>query len=112
MPCSRRVLAAVLVAALGRVRWLLIDRFHPQALLSADARTVFATLSPAASGIASACQETLFWLALMAVVAYLVRYLRTLARRGRAGWPRGSRQGWCQAQSTQPANSSFITPSG
>jgi hypothetical protein len=68
--------AAVLVAALGRVRWLLIDRFHPQALLSADARTAFATLSPAASGIASACQETLFWLALMAVVAYLVRYLR------------------------------------
>jgi membrane protease YdiL (CAAX protease family) len=69
-------LAAVLVAALGRMRWLLIDRFHPQALLSADARTAFATLSPAASGIASACQETLFWLALVAVVAHLVRYLK------------------------------------
>jgi len=68
-------LAAVLAIALGRLRWLAIDRFHPQALLSADARTVFATISPAASGIASACQEALFWLALLAVVAYLVRYL-------------------------------------
>jgi len=68
-------LAAVLVAALGRLRWLLIDSFHAQALLSADARTVFATISPAASGIASACQEALFWLALLAVVAYVVRYL-------------------------------------
>ena len=67
--------AAVLVAALGRLRWLLIDRFHPQALLSADARTAFATISPAASGIASACQETLFFLAVLAVVAHLVRYL-------------------------------------
>lgn len=68
-------LAAVLVAALGRLRWLLIDRFHTQALLSADERTVFATISPATSGIASACQEALFWLALLAVVAYVVRYL-------------------------------------
>ena len=68
-------LAAVLAVALGRLRWLLIDRFHPQALLSADARTAFASLSPAASGIASACQETLFWLALLALVAHLVRYL-------------------------------------
>ena len=68
-------LAAVLVTALGRLRWLLIDRFHAQALLSADARTAIATLSPTASGIASACQEALSWLALLALVAYLVRYL-------------------------------------
>ena len=54
----------------GPLRWLLIDRFHPQALLSADAPTAFATLSPAASGIASACQETLFWLALLVLIAY------------------------------------------
>jgi membrane protease YdiL (CAAX protease family) len=70
------VLAAVLAAALGRVRWLLVDRFHAQALLSADARTVFAGISPAASGVASACQETLFWLALLTVAAYVVRHLR------------------------------------
>jgi len=69
-------LAAVLVTALGRLRWLAIDRFHPQALLSADARTAFATISPAASGIAAACQETLFGLALLTVVAHLVRYLQ------------------------------------
>jgi hypothetical protein len=69
-------LAAVLAIALGRLRWLLIGRCHPQALLSADARTAFATISPAASGIASACQETLFCLVLLAVVAHLVRYLR------------------------------------
>ena len=68
-------LAAVLVTALGRLRWLLIDRFHPQALLTADARTAFATISPAASGIASACQETLFWLALLVLIAHAVRYL-------------------------------------
>ncbi len=67
--------AAVLAVALGRVRWLLIDRFHPQALLSADARTAFATLSPAASGIASACQETVFWLALLVLIAYLFGYV-------------------------------------
>ena len=69
-------LAAVVVTALGRLRWLAIDRFHPQALLSADARTAFATLSPAMSGMASACQETLFWLALLALIAHLVGYLR------------------------------------
>lgn len=68
-------LAAVLVTALGRLRWLAIDRFHAQALLSADARTAFATISPAVSGIASACQEALFWLALLALVAYVIRYL-------------------------------------
>jgi len=69
-------LAAVLVTTLDRLRWLLIDRFHPQALLSADARTAFATISPAASGIAAACQETLFWLALLAVAVHAVRYLK------------------------------------
>ncbi|MGC9949671.1 MAG: CPBP family intramembrane glutamic endopeptidase [Bryobacteraceae bacterium] len=69
-------LAAVLAVALGRLRWLAIDRFHAQALLSADVRTAFATVSPAASGIASACQEALFWLALLAVAAHLVHYLR------------------------------------
>jgi len=68
-------LAAVLVTALGRLRWLLIDRFHPQALLSADVRTALATISPAASGIAGACRETLFWLALLAIIVYVVRYL-------------------------------------
>jgi len=69
-------LAAVLAAALGRLRWLAVDHFHAQALLSADVRTAFATLSPAASGIASACQETLFWLALLVLIAYGLRYLR------------------------------------
>jgi membrane protease YdiL (CAAX protease family) len=69
-------LAVVLVAALGRLHWVAIDHFHAQALLSADARTAFATISPAVSGIASACQEALFWLALLAVIAYAVRYLR------------------------------------
>ena len=68
-------LAAAAVAALGRLRWLEIDRFHPQALLSADAQTAFATISPAASGIAAACQQALSWLAILALVAYLVRYL-------------------------------------
>jgi membrane protease YdiL (CAAX protease family) len=67
--------AALLAAALGRLRWLAIDRYHPQALLSSDARTAFATLSPAASGIAAACQEALFWLVLLALVAYVVRSL-------------------------------------
>jgi membrane protease YdiL (CAAX protease family) len=75
-------LAVVLVAALGRLRWVAIDHFHAQALLSADARTAFATLSPAVSGIVSACQEALFWLALLAVIAYAVRYLRR--------WPGGA----------------------
>lgn len=68
-------LAAVLLVALGRLRWLLIDRFHPDALLSAGPQTSFATLWPAVSGLASACQETIFWLALLALLAYLVRYL-------------------------------------
>jgi hypothetical protein len=68
-------LAAAVAAALGQLRWLAIDRFHAQALLSVDARAAFATLSPAVSGIASACQEALTWLAILVLVAYLVRYL-------------------------------------
>jgi len=68
-------LAAVLAAALGRIRWILIDRFHPQALLSAGPRTVFGTAAPAASGIAGACQETLFWLALLVLLAYAAQLL-------------------------------------
>jgi membrane protease YdiL (CAAX protease family) len=68
-------LAAAVVAALGRLRWVATDRFHAQALLSVDAQTAFATLSPAASGIASACQQALSWLAVLVLVAYLVRYL-------------------------------------
>jgi hypothetical protein len=68
-------LAAVLVAALGRLRAVLIDHFHPQALLSAGAQTSFASLSPAVSGIAGACQEALFWVALAALVIYLVKWL-------------------------------------
>jgi len=67
--------AVVLAVALGRLRWLLIDRFHPQALLSADAPMAFATISPAASGIAGACQQTLFWLALLVLIAFVVRRL-------------------------------------
>jgi len=66
---------ATMLAVLGRVTWLLIDRFHPAALLSAANPMFFATLSPAASSVASACQETVFWLAVLALVAFLVRYL-------------------------------------
>jgi hypothetical protein len=68
--------AAALAAMLYSFRWRLIDHFHAQALLSADARTAFATISPAVSGVASACQEALFWLALLAIAAHLVGYLR------------------------------------
>jgi len=66
---------AAMLAVLGRVSWLLIDRFHPAGLLSATNPTFFATLSPAVSSIASGCQQTIFWLALLALVAFLVRYL-------------------------------------
>jgi len=69
-------LAAVLVLALARLHWLLIDRFHPDALLSTGARTLFATLSPAVSAIASACQQLLFSLALLALLVFIVQYLR------------------------------------
>ena len=68
-------LAAVLVAALDRLRWVLIDRFHAQALLTADTQPMFAMLSPAASAFASACHGALFWLALLVVVVYLVERL-------------------------------------
>jgi membrane protease YdiL (CAAX protease family) len=69
-------LAAALAAMLDSFRWQLVDDFHAQALLSADARTAFATISPSVSGIASACQEALFWLVLLAIAAHLVGYLR------------------------------------
>ena len=84
-PANRRVggldaviaagLAAVGIIGLDRVHWLLIGRFHPQALLSAGAQAAFATLAPSVSGIASACQETLYWLALLVLIAYLVERL-------------------------------------
>src|ERR1039457_4051774 len=48
-------LGAVLVTALGRFRWLLIDPSHPHGLLAADAETPFARTAPAASGVASPC---------------------------------------------------------
>jgi hypothetical protein len=68
-------LAIVLTIALNRLQWVLIDRFHAEALLTASARTAFATLSPALSGIASACQETLFCLALLVLITYVVQWL-------------------------------------
>ncbi|MBV8897040.1 MAG: CPBP family intramembrane metalloprotease [Acidobacteriaceae bacterium] len=67
--------AVVLTVALNRLQWVLIDRFHAEALLTASARTAFATLSPAVSGIAAACQETLFWLALLVLITYVVQWL-------------------------------------
>jgi len=70
------VLAAMGVAALDRLRWLAIDRFHPHALLSASARTVFASASPAASGFAGASQEMLFWIALLVLAVHAVRSLQ------------------------------------
>jgi len=68
-------LAAVLVAALDRLRWVLIDRFHAQALLTADTQPMFAMLSPVASGLVSGCQGALFWLTLLVVVMYIVERL-------------------------------------
>ena len=85
-PANRRLLgrdalfAAALavagVAALDRLRWLAIDRFHSCALLSAGASTAVATASPAVSGFAGAAQATLFWLALLVLVVHAVRLLR------------------------------------
>jgi membrane protease YdiL (CAAX protease family) len=69
-------LAVALAAALDRLRWMLIDRFHAEALLSAGPRTMFGTASPAALGIAGACQETLFWLALLVLIAHAAALLR------------------------------------
>ena len=70
------LLAAMGVAALDQLHWLAIDRFHPYALLSAGARTAFATASPAASAFAGASQETLFWVALLALAVHAVRSLQ------------------------------------
>jgi membrane protease YdiL (CAAX protease family) len=67
--------AAVAALAMGRWRWMLIDRFHAQALLSADMQTMFGAVSPAVSAIASACRSTVFGLAVLALVAHAVRAL-------------------------------------
>ncbi len=69
-------LAAVVMAALERVRWILIDRFHPHSLLSAAPHNIFGTAAPILSAIVGASQQALFWLAVLALLAELVRYLR------------------------------------
>ena len=68
-------LAVALAVALGRLREVLVNHFHAQALFSADAEISFASQSPAVSAIASACQQTLFWIALLTLAAYLVKRL-------------------------------------
>ena len=65
-------LAAVGVAALDRLQWLLIDRFHPQALLSVSAQMSYGTAAAALPGLAGASQSALFWLALLALIVYAV----------------------------------------
>jgi len=68
-------LAAVCIAALDRLQWVLIDRFHPQALLSITAQMSYGTAAAALPGISGASQSTLSWLALLALIAYAVRSL-------------------------------------
>jgi hypothetical protein len=65
-------LATLGVAALDRLQWLLIDRFHPQALLSVNAQTSYGTAAAALPALAGACQSALFWLALVALIAHAV----------------------------------------
>ena len=65
--------AVVALAALGRLRDVAIDRFHANALLSANAETTFGGWSPAVSAIAAACQSTVFWLTLTALAVYVVQ---------------------------------------
>ncbi|MFN7992500.1 MAG: type II CAAX endopeptidase family protein [Bryobacteraceae bacterium] len=68
-------LAAVLAAVVDRLHWMMTDRFHANALLSTGARTVFASASPAASGVAAAAQECLFWLAILVLIPPAMRFL-------------------------------------
>jgi membrane protease YdiL (CAAX protease family) len=68
-------LAAVCIAALDRLEWLLIDRFHPQALLSVNAQMSYGTAAAALPGLSGASQSALFWLAILALIAYAVRSL-------------------------------------
>ena len=69
-------LAAVLVTALGRLRWLAIDRFHAQALLSADAQHSVRHPFPGRFRALRRPASRRFrgW-QLLVLVAYLVRYL-------------------------------------
>jgi membrane protease YdiL (CAAX protease family) len=69
-------LAAVSIAALDRLQWLLIDRYHPQALLSVNAQMSYGTAAAALPNLAGACQSALFWLALVALIAHAVRSLQ------------------------------------
>jgi len=65
-----------LAAAFNQLAWLLIDRFHAQAVMSADPPAVFASTIPAISALARACWQTVFALAALALVRYLWSILR------------------------------------
>jgi hypothetical protein len=58
---------------LDRFRDLHFNRFHSQVLLSLSAPDIFAGPAPAVSAVASAVRETLMALALLVVIAHIVR---------------------------------------
>jgi membrane protease YdiL (CAAX protease family) len=67
--------AVALAVLAGRCQWLLIDRFHTQAVLSVASHDAFGTLMPAVSAAASAFQEAMLELALLAVIGYAAGFL-------------------------------------
>jgi membrane protease YdiL (CAAX protease family) len=65
------VAAGVALAFLiSRCQWLIIDRFHAQAVLSVSNSDIFGTVSPAMSVAASALETAVFELALLALIGY------------------------------------------
>jgi len=72
--------AVGLAVLISQCEWLLIDRFHAEAVLSAGNPDVFGSMSPAVSAAAGAFEEALIELSALALIGYAAGWL------GRRRW--------------------------